>query len=481
MCRSNLTDMLALAALLLTASAAPAAPAAPSPALPPSFVERRCSDAALAKAARCGTVNVPEDRSLPGGRTIGLNIVILPAVAPNPDLPPQYDFEGGPGLAVTESAAFYLSDGAAYRAHRDIVLIDQRGTGGSNRLSCASLEALESSSREIYPAAAVAACKAEILTHSNPVHYGTSAALEDVDSVRAALGHDRIDLVALSYGTTVALRYIATRPGIVRAAILMSVAPPSAMPPRDHAPVAERALSLLFSRCLEDSACRAAIPDPEADLRAALARLPGTRPGLSRDAFMERIRTLLYQPGSARKIPWIVHRAAAGDLAPFDASSRPQGPSRFALGQYLSITCGESLGLMDFEEAARRSRSTRFGDYRLRRQREACGKWPAVRVAPDHLAPISSDTAILMISGGLDPVTPPAWADALAATLPRSRHIVIRDSGHVFDGMSGVDTCLDPLMIRFLETADPASLDARCIESMKAPAFAVSSPAPLPT
>jgi len=466
--------MLALAAFSLLASAAPAT----APPASPAFAERPCPEA-IRKVARCGTVRVFEDPAEPAGGVIDLNIVILPSVRPNPTLPPQYDLEGGPGLSVTESAGFYATDGSAYRANRDIVLIDQRGTGGSNRLSCPELEAPESTLQEMFPAAAVGQCRIAITAHSNPFYYGTADAVADIDSVRHALGHDRIDLVALSYGTTVALRYIATHPGVVRAAILMSVAPPSAMPPRDHAPAAEKALSLLFASCRADASCRAAMPHPDRDLRTALRLLPKTRPGLSRAMFMERIRALLYQPGTARRVPWIVHRAAAGDLAPFDAATRPQGPSRFALGQYLAITCGESFALMDYEPAARAARKTRFGDYRLRRQREACRGWPAARAADDHLAPISSRTAILMVSGGLDPVTPPAWADALAARLPRSRHLVLRDSGHVFDGLSGVDTCLDPLMVRFLESADPAAVDDSCIAAMKAPAFTVSSaPAP---
>lgn len=464
------------AALLLVALASGGIPAAP-PTAPPVFVERPCGSAPLRGVARCGVVAVPEDRRTAGGRTIELNIVILPAVRPNPSLPPQYDFEGGPGLAVTQSADFYLTDGAGYRAQRDIVLIDQRGTGGSNRLSCTELEALDGTSEPMFPVASVERCRAEVTAHANPVHYGTAAAIQDIDAVRAALGHRRIDLVALSYGTTMALRYIATHPGAVRAAILMGVAPPSALPPRDHAPAAEQALALLFAACRADASCRAAIPDPMGDLRTAMERLPGLRDALSRDVFMERIRGMLYQLGSARRIPWIIHRAAAGDLAPYDAATRPQGASRFALGQYLAVTCGESFALMDYARAARRARATHFGDYRLRRQRDACQHWPAARAAYDHLAPIASDTAVLMISGGLDPVTPPAWAEALRAGLPHSRHLILRESGHVFEGMSGVDTCLDPLMIRFLESADPAGIDASCIEAMRAPPFVVANAA----
>jgi len=471
--------ILSLAALLLFTQTSGAGPMRAIANPDPAFVARPCPDERLRELARCGSVTVPEDRSTIGGRTIDLNVLILPSTGPNPDLPPQYDFDGGPGLAVTPSVAFYLSDGAAYRARREIVLVDQRGTGGSNRLSCGALDALEGSMDPMFPPAAVEQCRAEVSGHANPIFYGTRAAVEDLDAVRAALGHERIDLVALSYGTTMALRYIATYPERVRAAVLMGAAPPAAMPPRGHAPAAERALGQLFAACTADEACRAAIPDPSGDLDEALRRLGRTRASLSPEVFMEKIRNLLYQPATARRIPWIVHRAAAGDLGPFDAATRPGGgPSRYALGVYLSITCGESFALMDYEPAAAAARRTRFGDYRLRRQRDACRHWPAAQTAPDHLAPVSGGTAVLIVSGELDPVTPAEWGEALARSFPRSRHLVLPNSGHVFDGLSGIDTCLDPLMIRFLETADPASLDTACLARMAPPPFVVSQPPP---
>lgn len=442
----------------------------------PGFVAHACPEVHLRAVARCGSVTVPEDRSRIGGRTIDLNVVILPSTGPNRDLPPQYDLEGGPGLAVTPSVAFYLSDGSAYRARREIVLVDQRGTGASNPLTCRALDALEGSLEPMFPPAAVEQCRAEVSGRANPMFYGTRDAVEDLDAVRAALGHERIDLVALSYGSTMALRYIAAYPQRVRAAILMGAAPSAAMPPRHHAPAAERALGLLFASCAADDACRTAIPNPTGDLDAALRRLATMRATLSPEVFMEKLRGLLYQPATARRIPWIVHRAAAGDLGPFDAVTRPGGPSRYALGVYLSITCGESFALMDYEPAATAARQTRFGDYRLRRQRDACKHWPAAQTALDHLSPVSGGTSVLIISGALDPVTPPEWGELLARSFPRSRHLTLPNSGHVFDGLSGIDTCLDPLMIRFLETADPASLDAECVAQMAPPPFVVSEP-----
>src|SRR5687768_8291206 len=107
--------------------------------LQPAFVDEPCVDTRLTAIAQCGTVEVLENRAEPDGRRISLNVIVLRATSPGPHLPPLFDIDGGPGLAVTKNASFYLADGAAYRARRDVVMIDQRGTGGSNPLSCPEL------------------------------------------------------------------------------------------------------------------------------------------------------------------------------------------------------------------------------------------------------------------------------------------------------------------------------------------------------
>ena len=446
--------------LLLAASAA---------LVPPAFTAKPCA-AEFPAAARCGSVAVPENRGAPGGRVIALNIVIMPAVSAVPKLPPLFEIAGGPGLAVTGNAGFYATAGSGYRADRDIVLVDQRGTGGSAPLACPEFDAPDAANVPLYPPAAVARCRARLEAGADLSHYGTREAVADLDAVRVALGHDRIDLIALSYGTTVALRYMATYPRRVRAAALSGVVPAAAMPPRDHAPAADDAMTRLFARCARDAACHAAF-DPEADLRRAVARLPAADPSLTPAIFAEKLRVLMYQADTARQIPWIVSRAAAGDLGPLRVATRSDGPSRYFEGMYLSVTCAESMAAMDYPAAVAAAKRTRFGDYRLRRQREACAAWPTGIRAPGHFKPVASNAAVLLISGGLDPVAPAAWAAAAMRTLPNARHLVIAESGHVIDGLSAIDTCYDPLVIAFLKSGDPAAIDASCLATMTAPPF----------
>jgi len=435
----------------------------------PRFVDRRCAAPELTAQARCGTVSVPENRWVPSRRSIALNVVVLPATSSR-TLPPLFDIDGGPGLADTKNAGFYLGDGSAYRKHRSIVLVDQRGTGASNPLDCPELGGPAAALQPMYPPEAVGRCRKALDPKADLTQYGTEAAVADLDAVRTALGFRRLDLIALSYGTTVALRYLAAHPDRVRAAALMSVAPPSAMPPRDHAVVGEWALKLLFAQCADDTRCRSAY-SPDSDFAKALTLLPTLSGGPSPAVFAEKIRSLMYQPATARMIPNVLHHAAAGDLEPFYALTRSGGRLSYSDGMYLSVTCSESLGHFDYAKAATAARKTRFGDYRLERQRAACDQWPKAHVASDFYAPVQAKSAVLIISGALDPVTPPEWAAEVARHLPNGRQVTIRQSGHIFDGLSGVDTCFDPLVIRFFETGDAKALDASCLETMKPPAF----------
>lgn len=442
----------------------------------PSFVEKPCSDDRLGRLARCGTVLVPEDRQRPDARAIALNVIVMPAVG-KASLPPLFDIEGGPGLPVTKNVAFYATAGAAYRSGRDIVLVDQRGTGGSNPLHCPEFNKPEAAYSPLFPASQVRECRRSLEQAADLTKYGTAEAVADLDAVRAALNYPQIDLFGLSYGTTVALRYLAAYPDRVRAAVLMGVSPASATPPKGHAMAGARAMEKLINRCAKDQACATSFR-PAEDIARARARLASIPNAPSEEIFFEKLRSLMYQPTGSRQVPFILSRAAAGDLAPFYTATKPQGPDLFANGMHLSVICSEGVALMDVTAARWRAKATMFGDYRLRQQQEACAEWPKAKVPADHLQPVRSNVPVLLVSGEMDPVTPPELADEVAKTLSNSRHIVIPASGHLFDGMSGVDTCLDPLIVGFLKTGNVQSLDVGCVSAMKPPPFVINNKQP---
>jgi len=436
----------------------------------PAFEPRECTEPAASAGARCGIVYEPENHAKPRGRKIPLNVIVLPATGkPLDPKRAQYDLEGGPGFAVTDFVAFYASDGALYREHRDIVLADLRGTGASNPLRCAGLEELESRDpwAPLYPPELVAECAAQLSVANDPAAYSAAGAARDIDLVRRALGYDALDLNALSYGTTLALRYIADFPRAVHSAALMGTVPAHRTPPRYHAPAAERALLQLALDCEHDAACREKAGDLHANLIAAVKQLPQDRP-LVGDVFMEKVRTKLYSPESARRLPALLARAAHGDFDGFLA----RGERVFADGLYLSITCAESLARMDVPLAIAESADTGFGAYRLERQRDACARWPKAPIDAHLFDHPVSDVPVLFIAGARDPVTPAEWTAEAARAFRHQKTVTIASGAHMPDGLTGLDTCFDATIVRLFDTGDVAAIDTACFASMQPPPFA---------
>lgn len=435
----------------------------------PAFVERPCVDLPASPRLRCGTVSVPEDRGQPNGRRIALNVVIIVAEKPTPDRQSLFELEGGPGLADTNNAAFYLNDGIGYAATRDVVLIDQRGTGRSNPLDCPEFDTADRKLAPMFSLEAVEQCRKRLSSFADLTRYGTNDAVEDLDDVRRALGLNRIDLIALSYGTTLALRYIAMHGEKVRSAVLFSAVPTSAMPPRHHADAGQAALDQLLADCAADADCKAKYPNLRGDLQLALDKLRKQSGDLVGPA-MERLRTRLHTATGTRQAPAFIHRLAKGDLTALDSDAR--AAFNYFDGVYMTITCSESLPWFNHGPALAQARRTAFGDYRLARQIQACANWPRAKLPAQFFAPVRSNVPTLFISGGRDPVTPSDWARDAARGFARGRHIVIPWAGHVIDGLSGLDTCFDPQMIRFIETADPEAIEAACFAQMLPPPFA---------
>ena len=216
-------------------------------------------------SAQCGTLDVPEDRAARTGRTIRLRLAVLPARA-QPHAPdPVFWLAGGPGGAATDSAAAAAQLMERVNEHRDVVLVDQRGTGGSNDLRCPQGTVPSRWAEELR------SCLARLA--GDPRDYTTASAMDDLDDVRAALGYDRIDLYGISYGVTAAQVYLQRHPAHVRSAILES-GTVLAVPIYERFPAASRgALDVLFARCAADSGCHSAFPDPATDLRAVTAQL----------------------------------------------------------------------------------------------------------------------------------------------------------------------------------------------------------------
>jgi pimeloyl-ACP methyl ester carboxylesterase len=443
-------------------------------AVKPELEARPCDRAADEVGARCGVVYVPEDHGKPRGRKIPLHVIVLPATGGQRETHhAQYDLEGGPGFAATDFLKFYANDGAQYRDKRDIVLADMRGTGQSNALRCAGIE--ERQDRQptspLYPPDLVAECARQLGVANDPRAYSTASAARDIELVRKALGYPQFDLNAISYGTTLALRYMAEYPESVRSAVLMGAVPANRTPPRYHASAAQVSLERLAADCAANPACRTEFGDVRANLAAALERVTGVSTMMP-PVFLEKLRNQLYAPVTRAQVPYLLSRAARGDFSSFTKSSAHGRV--FSDGVYLSITCAESFAQMDVEAAITAASATTFGSYRLERQRDACAQWPRSPADPKLMRQPTSKIPVLFIAGEQDPVSPADWAQETAAHFPRGLVVRVPYGAHVLDGLTGLVSCLDAVMLRFFDGGSVSGLDSSCFAQMMPPAFAAS-------
>ena len=461
------------AALLLAACAQ--APLAPGPAAPPLSLEK-CGIANLMEPLLCGDLAVPENRAVPAGRTITLSVVVIPAVGER-TLPPLYDFEGGPGIPATSTANFWTGDGARYREHRDIVLIDARGTGASHALTCPLYTA--------NPYVAVlddqdtGDCRDKLAEDADLSQYSTAATVQDIDAVRAALGHERIDLIGLSYGTRTAQEYLRAYPQRVRAMVLLGALSPAERLPLSFSRDASATLQALAAQCAADVACRKAVPDLAADLatlgrkfkdgKLTITRPDGRKGVLLEGPFWEAVRAQLVSVRTQRELPWQLHEAARKRWTPLLTAIAPK-PDRTALGLLLSVSCPEDTLRIEDAEAAGAAAGV-FGAYRLEQQRRACRIW-GVPAASTPREFVESKTPTLILAGEMDGVTPPRQARQIAEHLPNARVVVIPNLGHFPDGLTHLE-CYDGLAIAFLAAGSAANLDTSCIASMQPPPFRV--------
>lgn len=455
-----------------------------------------CKLPGLEEAARCGTLEVPEDRGAPSGRRIPLKIAVLPARTPvgtarAPD--PVFAIAGGPGESSIAGAPVFAQLLEEARGERDVVLVDLRGTGGSNRLHCplpGSDDDPQAYLGDFLPVDALRECLTRL--DADPALYTTTQMVEDLEAVRAALGYDRINLYGVSYGSRAALVYLRSHPERVRSAALHGVVPTDMRTPLHHAADSQRSLDLLLAECDADEACKSAYPDLKrklAEVQERLAKAPATteiedpktkkrvRLTIPLDLFNEELRWRLYGEGPS-PIPEYIQRAYVGDFSKLAATILRQrralasgGP--LSVGTYLSVTCAEDVPGIDPQEARRLAAGSFLGTYRVDQQVRACSVWPRGKVPAGFAGEVTSEVPVLLISGDRDPATPPRWGEQVARGLKRSRHVVFRRGAH-----AGRSPCVRRLLGAFLARGSVEGLDASCTEEAPKVAFVLPTAAP---
>lgn len=483
---STAASSLVLAAFTVACSTA----AEPNPVLKLS----PCTLEGVAGQSHCGTYEVPENRGNPNSRKISLRVVVLPATGPDRAPDPVISFAGGPGQSSVEEAAGLAAAHADLRKHRDVVLVDVRGTGGSAPLLCKELmgeHGVQGFLDDFLPAAAVRACRAD-QAGRDLAQYRTAVTVDDVAEVLTALGYEKVNAWGGSYGTRTALALARRHPERVRTLGLIGVVPPDARMPSTFARDAQEALDGTVRECASDPACARAFPRLREELAAVLAQsakgpvtvtVRDPESGethelrLTRQGVAQTIRYMLYVPSAAVLVPLYVHAAAEGNFQPLGNTAALF--ARFAGGMsdgfFLSVTCSEDVPFVRAEDSTAGAQGTFLDDFRIRAQQAACREWNVPRAPAEEVAPVVGPFPALLVSGERDPVTPARWGEEVARTLPNALHVIVPDGGHGTEGMRGAD-CIDRLLDQLVERGTTRGLDTSCAAKIARPPFATELP-----
>jgi len=422
------------------------------------------------------TVTVPEK---PGGRTIDLNVSVVTSKEHHDDA--IFVLAGGPGVGATnmEGFATRMFEGSG----RDIVLVDARGTGKSHPLHC-DLGGSDADLRGYFsgflPLERVTACRILLEPEADLAQYTTSRIVDDLEAVRRKLGYKQVDLYGTSYGTRVAIEYMRRYPKRVRAAILDGVVPPSLRTSESFPADGQSSLDRVLKLCESDAACHKAYPDIRADYEAVMKdaedgvdlSLKGQRVHVDRGLFGEVLRNFLYSPEVYSRLPLALHLAARGDWGAFgDMAYRyTRGIRVLDVGLFLSVSCTEDIPSLDVAKARAKARGTFLGTYRLDQQLGACKLWPRGAVNASVHQPLVSSIPALIVSGELDPATPPRFGNEVARTLKNALHLIIRYGSHSGD----TGGCQEKVMSEFVREGSVAKLDHGCFAAQKMPSFTVN-------
>ena len=450
-----------------------------------------CRLTGLEHDALCGALRRPLDPARPTGPSFELRVAVLPALARHKEPDPVLFFAGGPGQSAIALAGTVERLMGRLAMRRDVILVDQRGTGHSAPLNCdtpSSEEALARAFDRVRAIAALDECRARLarLPWGDLRFYTTPIAMADADAVRSALGIDRVNLVGISYGTRAALEYLRQYPSRVRRAVLDGVAPPDMVLPRSIDADARSALADAFAACAAEPACARAHPRLAASWSSLLDSLPRAvdiqdpvsgRPSrvvLTRDAALALTRPGLYAPTLGAMLPQAIDDAAAGRFGPLvalGATPLGGGPGDIAEGEHFSVVCAEDAPRLGPETAGETGAVALY--------RTVCAHWPRGSVPADFYRIGPTRSPVLLLSGADDPVTPARHAARVARALgSNARAAVVPGSGH---GQMAI-ACLRDAVDRFIEApqdADALRVDLDCAARLpRPPAFQPPLPTP---
>ncbi len=453
-----------------------------------------CHIAGIRNGVLCGSLRRPLDPEHTERGTLEIKYVVVPAMARRKLADPVFFLAGGPGQSAVALAGQVMSLFSRLNNRRDVVFVDQRGTGGSAPLACQDPEdeSLADQAQPERQLRLIAQCKAALLkqpylkAESDLGFFTTTIAVQDLDAVRRQLGSERIDLVGGSYGTRVALEVLRQFPQSVRRTVIDGVAPADMALPASFSTDNQAAFDRLAESCAADPACAKAHPDLHARFAALLQSLPRQVKAqhaltgreeeftLTRELGLGAVRGALYSPPLAAALPEAIDAASRGDYAGLiglGATQVARKSTRLATGMHLSVVCAEDMPRL---AASADKPGAEFGTTFAGMYEKLCAVWPRGAVPAAFYTLPRSDSPVLVLSGGIDPVTPPRHGARVAEALgPMARHIVVANAGH---GVMAIG-CMRDVVFRFIDAAsdaDALAVDTGCAARVPRPPAFVS-------
>lgn len=451
-------------------------------AKPASEESDHCYIEGLSDRLRCGYIIVNENPNEPNGQKINIHYAVIPAVK---NIYPNQAFlaiAGGPGQSAIDNAPLFNNTFARIRETRDILLIDQRGTGRSNILKCPedkSVSPLLMNEGNFDTIAETNKCLAAI--DGDVTQYTSTAALKDFEAVRISLGYDKLHIYGISYGTRMAQLYMREYAEAIATVTLDGVVPMQQSVLAIGLAI-DRAVDLLISECENLSRCQQQFPS----LRKALATIEvelmlspvkaqifhpmtgqPTEFLLTHDKFLSVIRLALYSPTTRVLLPYAIHQAGEENYqAVLGLYSLTMEGIDIAMGMHASVVCSEDIHRLSTDLSTELETSY-IGRTMFTELSKVCSVWPSTKVDETFSAPISNNIPTLLLSGELDPATPPDWAMLAMADMKNAKHLVAPHAAH---GVA-MQSCANRLVAQLVDEGSTAELDGDCLKEERPRGF----------
>ena len=483
-----------LTAVLLACTSAEAQEEGAAPSLLLEDCRIRAGEGFPGIKARCGVFERPEDPSNANSPLLRLRVAVVPALSLEPEADPFVPIAGGPGQSTIEFYAAYAGAFEDVRRNRDIVLLDQRGTGESAPMHCdIDEEIIEGRYSREKTIEITETCLSE-LPH-DPRFFTTSVAVQDLDALRLALGYTRFNIYGISYGSRVAQHFVRRYPASTRTVIIDGVAAPQVALGPGIAIEAQNALEAIFDRCAESQPCDERFPDIRNNFAALQASLDETPVTVSMphptsgkpeeitfgpDELAGALRLLSYSPNTVALMPLLVNEAINGNFQPLASQFQMIADNMddvMALGMHNAVVCTEDSPYFEGENVSLNElEATYIGPMQLDSLEAICSVWPKGVLDDEFKTPVATDVPVLLLSGEADPVTPPAYADLAAVDMENALHLTGRKQGH---GQAIVG-CMPDIMGDFVETGSLDDLETACFDRVFAMPFFLDFSGPSP-